>query len=84
MSIPRIDAEFNSLVAGVQDPSRTAVVLNTFGSLCDLSNAGICLKQDMPLIAFDWSDAEEDLEGHGHAQYDRDRHWWVVEFDGSP
>jgi hypothetical protein len=27
------------------------------------------------------SDETEDLEGHGTAQYDRERKWWVVEFD---
>lgn len=81
MPIPRIYADFNGLVAGVRDPSRTAVVLDTFGSLRDLSNAGICLKPDLPLITVDWSDDTEDLEGHGTAQYDHHRHWWVVEFD---
>ena len=27
------------------------------------------------------SDDEEDLEGHGTAEYDHERRWWVVEFD---
>lgn len=81
MSPVRIYADFNGLVRGPKNPSRTAVVLDTFGSLRDLSNAGVRLVEDLPLIAADWSDEEEDLEGHGTAQYDVTRKWWVVEFD---
>jgi DNA-directed RNA polymerase subunit RPC12/RpoP len=77
----RIYADFNGLVAGVVDTSRTAVVLDTFGSLRDLSNAGVVLTRGLPLIAYDESDESEDLEGHGTAQYDHNRAWWVVEFD---
>jgi hypothetical protein len=35
----------------------------------------------LPLIAVDASDEDEDLEGHGSAQYDPTNRWWVVEFD---
>lgn len=81
MRLPRIYADFNGLVRGAKNPQRTAVVLDTFGSLCDLANAGIVLREGLPLIAFDASDDEEDLEGHGTAQYDPANGWWVVEFD---
>jgi hypothetical protein len=77
----RIYADFNGLVGGVVDPSHTAVVLDTFGSLRDLSTAGIVLRPGLPLVAFDESDEHQDLEGHGTAQYDYKRAWWVVEFD---
>lgn len=77
----RIYADFNGLVGGVVNPSRTAVVLDTFGSLRDLSNAGVVLVPGLAVIAFDESDENEDLEGHGTAQYDYKREWWVVEFD---
>ena len=77
----RIYADFNGLVRGPRNPDRTAVVLDTFGSLRDLSNAGVILKEGLPLIAVDESDDDEDLEGHGTAQYDHEREWWVVEFD---
>src|SRR6185295_12319797 len=30
---------------------------------------------------YDWSDDEEDLEGHGAAYFDRASGWWVAEFD---
>lgn len=77
----RIYADFNGLVDGARDPARTAVVLDTMGSLRDLSNAGVILDEGLPLIAVDWSDDDEDLEGHGTAQFDNARGWWVVEFD---
>lgn len=81
MSLPRIYADFNGLVAGVKNPERTAVALDTFGSLQDLANAGIVLHEGLPLVVFDLSDEDEDLEGHGTAQYDHARNRWVVEFD---
>jgi DNA-directed RNA polymerase subunit RPC12/RpoP len=57
------------------------VVLDTYGSVRDLSNAGIVLREGLELIAYDGSDDEEDLEIHGTARYDRKRQWWVVESD---
>jgi len=81
MSVLRIYADFNGLVRGVKDPARTAIVLDTFGSLKDLSNAGQVLHEGLPLVAVDWSDEHEDLEGHGTAQYDTTHNRWVVEFD---
>jgi hypothetical protein len=77
----RIYADFNGLVRGPRNPERTAVVLDTFGSLCDLSNAGVILEEGLPLIGVDWSDEMEDLEGHGTAQFDDEHKWWVIEFD---
>lgn len=79
--ITRIYADFNGLVRGITRPDRTAVVLDTFGSLRDLANAGVILREGMPLIAVDASDDEEDLEGHGAARYDHERRRWVLEFD---
>lgn len=79
--IARIYADFNGLVGGPRNPERTAVVLDTFGSLRDLANAGIVLREGLPLIAVDASDESEDLEGHGTAEYDFENERWVVEFD---
>jgi hypothetical protein len=42
---------------------------------------GLVLHVGLPIIAVDWSDEVEDLEGQGTAQYDRHKGWWVVEFD---
>lgn len=81
MSVPRIYADFNGLVHGVVNPERRAVVIDTFESIRDLANAGLKLREGLQLIAFDHSDEDEDLEGHGTAHYDRLNGWWVVEFD---
>jgi hypothetical protein len=81
MAATRIYADFNGLVQGLRDPHRTAVVLDTLGTLRDLSNAGIVLREDLPLIAVDASDDKEDLEGHGTACYDLARKRWLLEFD---
>lgn len=81
MTTYRIYADFNGLVHGPKSVDRTAVVLDTFGSLRDLANAGIVLSEGLPLIAFDESDETEDLEGHGTAEFDHENNWWVVEFD---
>lgn len=77
----RIYADFNGLVAGPKNPQRWAVVLDTFGSMRDLSDAGVVLEAGLPLIAYDWDDDDQDLEGHGTAEYDAKRQRWVVEFD---
>lgn len=77
----RIYADFNGLVSGPRNSARTAVVLDTMGSVRDLSNAGVVLTEGLELIGVDWSDESEDLEGHGTAQYDRHNRWWVIEFD---
>jgi len=81
MSPTRIYADFNGLIPGIRNPERTAVVLDTFGSLRDLANAGVVLREGLCLVAVDWSDDEEDLEGHGTAHYDVANGWWVLEFD---
>jgi hypothetical protein len=82
MDVPvRIYADFNGLVRGIKNPDRLAVVLDTFGSVRDLANAGLVLREGLPIIAADASDDIEDLEGHGTAQYDPGHKWWVVEFD---
>jgi DNA-directed RNA polymerase subunit RPC12/RpoP len=81
VKLPRIYADFNGLVNGPKTLGSTAVVLDTFGSLRDLANAGIVLSQGMQLSAFDISDETEDLEGHGTAEFDYENNWWVIEFD---
>lgn len=77
----RIYADFNGLVTSYTRPGGFAVVLDTMGTLRDLSNAGVRLVEGLPLIAVDASDAEEDLEGHGTAQYDYVNNWWLIELD---
>ena len=49
--------------------------------MLDLSNAGIRLTEEMPLVIFDWSDENEDLEGHCTVYYDWQRQFWWAELD---
>ena len=77
----RIYADFNGLRISPRNHERSAVALDTFGSLRDLSNAGIKLKEEMPLAIFDWSDENEDLEGHCKVYYDWQRKFWWAELD---
>ena len=77
----RIYVDFNGLVNSPTRPGGLAVVLDTMGSLRDLSNAGIRLEEGMPLIGVDASDDDEDLEGHGTARYDGVNNWWLIDLD---
>ena len=77
----RIYADFNGLRISPRNHERYAVALDTFGSLLDLSNAGIRLTEEMPLVIFDWSDENEDLEGHCTVYYDWQRQFWWAELD---
>lgn len=79
--VPRIYADFNGVVAGVRRVDRSAVVLDEIRTVQELANAGVVLRNDLPLIVYDGSDDEEDLEGHGAAFYDRLRRRWVAELD---
>jgi hypothetical protein len=78
---PRIYADFNGLRSSARTPGRRAVALDTFGTLRDLSNAGLRLHEGDPLVVYDWSDENEDLEGHGTTYFDAHMLIWFVELD---
>ncbi len=78
MGFLRIYADFNGIQPSPRNPERLGVPLDTFGSLRDLSNAGVQLKEKTQLTIFDWSDEEENLEGHCEVYFDwRARFWWA-------
>jgi hypothetical protein len=77
----RIYADFNGLQASRRNPSLLAVPLDTYGSLRDLANLGIRLVPDLPLIIYDWSDEEEDLEGYASVYWDSVSQTWIAELD---
>jgi hypothetical protein len=81
MLAPRISADFNRTMPGPVQQMPIAVTLDTFGSLRDLSNAGIVLRSGVTLIAFNESDEVEDLEGEGVVRFDTEFQRWVIEFD---
>ena len=78
MSTARIYADFNGFET--YEDGHHAVALDTFGSLRDLTNAGLRLSDGLSLTIFDWSDEEEDLEAAATARYDRERSVWLAEF----
>lgn len=77
----RIYADFNGIQSSPRNLELLGVPLDTYGSLRDLTNAGVRLKEEMQLIIADWSDDEEDLEGHCKVYYDWQRKFWWAELD---
>jgi DNA-directed RNA polymerase subunit RPC12/RpoP len=80
MKPPRIYADYNGLQASPRNLSKLAVALDTFGSLRDLSNAGIRLQDGIQLIIFDYSDDEGDLENTVIVYWEKSRNRWLAEF----
>lgn len=80
MKLPRIYADYNGLQASPRNLSKLAVALDTFGSLRDLSNAGVRLQNGVQLIIFDHSDDEEDLENSVTVYWEKTRSRWLAEF----
>lgn len=76
----RVYADFNGLVRS-QATGRFAVALDTWGTVHDLSNAGVKLSEGLPLTAFDWSDEAEDLEGSGTVHFANPPGVWLLELD---
>jgi DNA-directed RNA polymerase subunit RPC12/RpoP len=81
MKKSRIYADFNGLQGSPRNPSRRAVALDTYGTLRELSNAGIRLHDNLELVIYDYSDEEEDLESHVSVYWDKSRKVWLAEID---
>ena len=79
MKLPRIYADYNGWQGSPRNPSRKAIALDTFGTLRELSNAGIRLQDDVELVIYDYSDEEEDLENHVLVYWDTTRSVWLAE-----
>ncbi len=78
----RIYADFSGLQPSPRDPYAKAVPLNTYGSLCDLSQLGIVLAEGMGLTLYDRYDATRDVEAESTAFYDAAQRAWFAELDG--
>lgn len=79
MNYPRIYADYNGIQISPRNISRRAVPLDTFGSLKELSNAGIHLQNEMKLVIYDYSDEVEDLESNVVIYWDTRRKVWLAE-----
>ena len=62
MKKPRIYADFHGIICSHRNEGLDAIVLDGTGTLRELSNAGIVLKEGMKLIVYTESDDTEDLE----------------------
>ena len=80
MVLPRIYADFNGLERIAESPPRYSVALDTLGTLRDLCNAGIRLREGLELLVWDDSDESENLEGDARARFDRDSGVWWADF----
>src|SRR5688500_8031248 len=79
MEPPRIYADFHGEQSSPRDPARTAVPLDTFGTVKDLSNVGVRLRDGARLTIYADSDENEDLEADAVAFYARERGLWFAE-----
>ena len=72
----RIYADYNGI--GREADGRLSIPLDTLGSLRDLTNAGLRLRDGLALTVTDWSDDEEDLEAEATARYDPAQGVWLA------
>lgn len=76
MSGLRIYADYNGIRGPEGGP--LTIPLDTLGSLRDLTNAGIRLRDGTALTVVDASDEEEDLEADAAAHYDATAGVWLA------
>ncbi len=81
MKIPRIYADFNGKQGSSCDEKLEAIPLDTYGSLRDLTNLQIKLKEGMVLVVYMDSDENEDIEADSTVYYDYQQKWWMAEID---
>ena len=76
MTALRIYADYNGLRQTVD--GGFYIYLDTVGSLRDLSNAGVRLRNGLPLVVVDQSDETEDLEADAIAEFDATAGVWLA------
>ena len=72
----RIYADWNGI--GRREDGCLVIPLDTFGSLQDLTNAGVRLRDGLALTVVDWSDEEEDLEADATTRFDAAVGMWLA------
>ena len=78
--LPDIYADFNGIGRVADEPSCLGVELDTLGTLTDLTNAGIRLRDGVRLTIWDGSDEAEDLEADTVVVFDEARAVWLATF----
>ena len=82
MNVPIIYADFNGIMSSSRNRNLSAVPLDTYGSLKDLTNQQIRLKEGMALVIYADSAEGEDLEADCIAYFDSWYKDWVAEING--
>jgi hypothetical protein len=75
----RIYADFHAIGPSSRDPSRTMVPLDALASLRDLCNAGLRLREELPLVVWGEVADGEELEADAIAHFDPLRAAWIAE-----
>jgi hypothetical protein len=75
----RIYADYNGIRRRERGSGRYVIPLDTLGSLRDLTNAGVRLREGLPLTVCDASDEEEDLVAEATARWDAAAGVWLAE-----
>ena len=78
---PRIYADFLGAGPSPRFPDRESVPLDTFGSVRDLSNAGIRLHDGVRLSIYADSDEAEDIVADATVYYDLRSGFWHAELE---
>ena len=81
MNVPIIYADFNGTMLSSRNKSLSAVPLDTYGSLKDLTNQQVRLQEGMALVVYMDSAEGEDLEADCIVYYDAKQKWWTAEID---
>lgn len=81
MIVPVLYADFNNTFASSRDTNLWAISLHTYGSLKDLSNQGVRLVEEMPIVIYMDSAEGEDLEADAMTYFDPTYKCWMAEID---
>ena len=81
MKAPIIYADFNGLRSSSRTQGLSAVPLDTYGSLRDLSNQQVRLQEGLSLTIYSDSTEQEDIEADATAYYDGELGYWLAEID---
>ncbi len=82
MNKPKIYADFNAALPTERDDESYVIPLTTYGSLRELSNLGLCLRDGLELIVYMDSDENEDIEADAVVRYSTKYKCWLAVIHG--
>lgn len=81
MGTPIIYADFHGLRPSSQTHGMSAVPLDSYGSLRDLSNQQVRLQEGLSIVIYADSSEQEDLEADATVYFDSNLGLWLAEID---